>query len=303
MMISFFSLAIVGGLWAPLSSFPRPSLPSDACCRRSASPTWAGRVAAGLTAGRSSRSRSSRPGPSPSVASRRGDTDPPNSRPVADDRLDRSARRPGRHGLGVVRVRCPDERPGRWIPLWRVVGIVFVAYPIVRIVASPPEPLVTVARAGRHGQLRLPDLDPGTPTARRPATGQPDPGRAGCRHHRACAPRRRSGRLTKAGSRSSTTRRPPRSLLLPERRALGHRRLPGWCARRPCRRTGDPASAIVQGLSVSVIGHHGVRDGRPAAKQRPVCTRPARSWRHGPSPTSAIGSRATCTTCSATACP
>ncbi len=106
MMICFFSLAIVGGLWAPLSSFPRPSLPSDACCRRSASPSWAGPPLRALTPDGVGIAVIAALGASPSVASPRGDTDPPNSTPMADDATHRSARRPGRRGLGVVRVRC-----------------------------------------------------------------------------------------------------------------------------------------------------------------------------------------------------
>ena len=31
-----------------------------------------------------------------------------------------------------------------WVPLWRVAGLCFVAYPLVRIVIEPPELLVAV---------------------------------------------------------------------------------------------------------------------------------------------------------------
>ena len=47
-------------------------------------------------------------------------------------------------------------------------------------------------------------------------------------------------------------------------------------------------------------------DGRVRPRRRAStasCARPARSWRRSPSPRSGCGSRATCTTCSATACP
>ncbi len=35
--------------------------------------------------------------------------------------------------------------PGSWLPMWRVAGTVFIAYPVVRIVLDPPAPLIAVA--------------------------------------------------------------------------------------------------------------------------------------------------------------
>ena len=36
------------------------------------------------------------------------------------------------------------RRAGSWLPAWRVIGRIFVAYPVIRIIAAPPEPIVAV---------------------------------------------------------------------------------------------------------------------------------------------------------------
>ena len=35
-----------------------------------------------------------------------------------------------------------DDRAGSWIPAWRVAGLIFIAYPVVRIILRPPDPVV-----------------------------------------------------------------------------------------------------------------------------------------------------------------
>ena len=36
-------------------------------------------------------------------------------------------------------------RYGSWLPMWRVAGALFIAYPVVRIIMEPPAPIVVVA--------------------------------------------------------------------------------------------------------------------------------------------------------------
>ena len=37
-----------------------------------------------------------------------------------------------------------DSAIGSWVPIWRVAGIVFIAYPIARVLIQPPGPAITV---------------------------------------------------------------------------------------------------------------------------------------------------------------
>jgi two-component system sensor histidine kinase DesK len=148
---------------------------------------------------------------------------------------------------------APDGRPGSWVPLWRVVGIIFVAYPIVRIVESPPEPAVTVAVLAATAIFasmlfalarRAPD----------------DPWRA--------SPIFAAMDIAIMVLAAAVTIRSPEegwvalfyyastaaSLLLPERRALALVVAAGLVGAAALGPSNDPASAAIQGLSVSVIG-------------------------------------------------
>jgi two-component system sensor histidine kinase DesK len=147
----------------------------------------------------------------------------------------------------------PDGRPGSWIPLWRLVGIIFVAYPIVRIVESPPEPAVTVAVLAATAIFAymiwaLARRAPDYPRRASPIFAAMDI----------------AIMVLAAGA---TVRSPEEgwvalfyyastaaSLLLPERRALALVVAAGLISAAALAVSSDPASAVIQGLSVSVIG-------------------------------------------------
>jgi two-component system, NarL family, sensor histidine kinase DesK len=146
-----------------------------------------------------------------------------------------------------------DDRPGSWIPLWRIVGLIFVAYPIVRIVESPPEPVISVgvlAATAAFAYLIW-------ALARRPPD---DPRRA--------SPVFAAMDVAIIALAAAVTVRSPdegwvalfyygstaASLLLPERRALALVVGAGLVCAATLAVDSDPASAFIQGLSVAVIG-------------------------------------------------
>jgi two-component system, NarL family, sensor histidine kinase DesK len=152
----------------------------------------------------------------------------------------------------------PDDAAGEaaigsWVPLWRVAGIVFIAYPIARILIQPPEPAITalalaatamfasivwsVARRDAfdpaRGRWWLAALDLGIIAIATILTViDPD-----------------SGWIVFFYFASTTA-----SLLLPERRAIALIGIAGLAAGVSLLPTEDPASAIVQGVAVSIIG-------------------------------------------------
>jgi two-component system sensor histidine kinase DesK len=146
-----------------------------------------------------------------------------------------------------------DGRPGSWIPLWRIVGIIFVVYPLVRIIERPPEPpvsaLVLAATAGFAYLIWfLARRAPDDPRRARPSLAILNVAILAC----AAAATVRSGNeewvvLFYYASTAA-------SLLLPERRALAIVIAAGLVTAATLGAFEDPASAVVQGLSVSVIG-------------------------------------------------
>ena len=145
------------------------------------------------------------------------------------------------------------DRPGAWLPMWRVVGAIFVAYPVVRIVVDPPGLDVAILALGATALFAAVILA----VARR---GPDDP-------------RRRS--LVLAGLEAgllalatATVLRSPdqgwftlfyygstaASMLLPERRAIGFIVLAGILTALTMSISQDAVSAFIQGLSVTVIG-------------------------------------------------
>jgi two-component system sensor histidine kinase DesK len=146
-----------------------------------------------------------------------------------------------------------EARIGSWVPLWRVAGIVFIAYPIARILIEPPGPAITalalaatamfglivwsVARRDAFDPYRarwwLAALDLGIVTIAVTLTIiEPD-----------------SGWIVFFYFAATTA-----SLLLPERRAIALIAIAGIAAGVSLLPTEDPASALVQGVAVSIIG-------------------------------------------------
>jgi len=142
---------------------------------------------------------------------------------------------------------------GSWVPLWRVAGIVFITYPIARVIIEPPGLPITVvalaatvmfaviirsvARRGADDPARarwwLAGLDLGIIAIASALTlAQPE-----------------SGWIVFFYFASTTA-----SLLLPERRAIALIAIAGIAAAVSLLPTEDPASAFVQGVAVSIIG-------------------------------------------------
>jgi len=142
---------------------------------------------------------------------------------------------------------------GSWVPLWRVAGIVFIAYPIARILIQPPGPAITALALAATAMFGLVIWS----VARRDAS---DPARA--RWWLAALDlgiiaiaailtitEPDSGWIVFFYFASTTA-----SLLLPERRAVALIAIAGLAAGVSLLPTEDPASAVVQGVAVSVIG-------------------------------------------------
>jgi two-component system sensor histidine kinase DesK len=142
---------------------------------------------------------------------------------------------------------------GSWVPVWRVAGIVFIAYPIARVLIQPPGPGITilalaatgmfaaiiwaVARKDAYDQARsklwLAALNVGIIAIATALTlVEPD-----------------SGWIVFYYFASTTA-----SMLLPERRALALIAIAGLATGVSLLPTEDLASAVVQGVAVSVIG-------------------------------------------------
>ena len=206
MMICFFGLAILGGLWAPISSFPEPWLPSVACCRRSASPTSAATPSAGRRR-TSPTSRSWRSMRSSSAGWRLALPEPRSSAPVAD--RDRTG--PRRRLGSSTRRRVGAVGASRQLdPRLADRGSVVHRYPIVRI--------LTGRRSRRRGGWcsRRPRSSRSHPLGRRAAGSRrraPSPSPCSRRSIVAIlglvAAAEVRARPTRAGSRCSTTPRPP----------------------------------------------------------------------------------------------
>lgn len=143
--------------------------------------------------------------------------------------------------------------PGGWLPMWRVAGAVFIAYPVVRIVLDPPPPLIALAALAVTALFTLLLVAVGRRSpddARRanPAlaivdlvilglaawivANSPDQGWVG---------------LFYFGSTAA-------SMLLPERRAIVLIIASGVICGFALVVSQDPGSAAIQGLAVSIIG-------------------------------------------------
>ena len=142
---------------------------------------------------------------------------------------------------------------GSWVPIWRVAGIVFIAYPIVRILIQPPGPAITALALAATAMFGLIVWS----VARRDAF---DPARA--RWWLAALDlgiiaiattltivEPESGWIVFFYFGSTTA-----SLLLPERRALTLIAIAGIAGGVALLSIEDPASAVVQGVAISIIG-------------------------------------------------
>ena len=146
-----------------------------------------------------------------------------------------------------------ETRIGSWVPLWRVAGIVFIAYPIARILLQPPGPAIAALALAATAMFGLIVWS----VARRDAT---DPARA--RWWLAALV------LGIVAIATALTLLEPESgwivffyfagtsasLLLPERRAITLIAIAGIAAGVSLLPTEDPASALVQGVAVAIIG-------------------------------------------------
>ena len=142
---------------------------------------------------------------------------------------------------------------GSWVPLWRIAGIVFIAYPIARILIQPPGRAIAALALAATAMFGLIVWS----VARRDAS---DPARA--RWWLAALDlgiiaiatalnliEPESGWIVFFYFASTTA-----SLLLPERRAIALIAVAGTAAGLALLPTEDPASAFVQGVAVSIIG-------------------------------------------------
>ncbi len=148
---------------------------------------------------------------------------------------------------------APDGREGSWLPAWRVAGAAFIAYPIVRIIGQPPEPVVAALVLAATASFTLllwavARRDPMDPRRASPWLVALDVAILGLV---AAAEIRAPGQgwfvLFYYASTAAST-------LLPERRAVGLIVTAGVVAALTLTQSVDLASALIQGLSVSIIG-------------------------------------------------
>ena len=148
---------------------------------------------------------------------------------------------------------APEGREGSWIPAWRVAGAAFIAYPIVRIIGQPPEPVVAALVLGATASFALllwavARRDPMDPRRASPWLAALDITILGLV---AAAEIRAPGQGWFALFYYAST---AASTLLPERRALGLIVAAGVVAAITLNLSVDLASALIQGMSVSIIG-------------------------------------------------
>jgi len=142
---------------------------------------------------------------------------------------------------------------GSWVPLWRVAGIVFIAYPIARIILQPPGPAVAVLALAATAMFAAVVWSVARRDAFDPARGHwwlaaLDLGIVAIAATLTLA-EPESGWIVFFYFASTTA-----SMLLPERRALALIAIAGIAAGVSLLPTEDLASAVVQGVAVSIIG-------------------------------------------------
>jgi two-component system sensor histidine kinase DesK len=172
---------------------------------------------------------------------------------VADDRGTTTIDAPhaGASSPGVI--EAPSGREGNWIPAWRIAGAAFILYPIVRIASEPPEPVIAALVLAATACFALllwavARRDPADPRRSSPWLAVLDVAILGLV---AAAELRAPGQGWFALFYYAST---AASTLLPERRALALIGAAGVVAALCLGVTLDPASALIQGLSVSIIG-------------------------------------------------
>lgn len=145
------------------------------------------------------------------------------------------------------------DHGGSWLPMWRVIGAIFVAYPVLLIILAPPGPLIaalalaaTAAYALMIGVLaRRSALDRRRESI---AFAAIDLGIIGLAMAvTMLAPNQGWVPLFYYGSTAA-------SLLLPERRAVSLIVIAGAACAASILTSDNVASAVIQGLSVSIIG-------------------------------------------------
>jgi two-component system sensor histidine kinase DesK len=142
---------------------------------------------------------------------------------------------------------------GRWVPFWRVAGILFIAYPIARLLADPQEPAITLLVLAATGLFAFivwsaARRDPDDPARRSPWLAALDL----CLLAIAVALVRiapNEGGVVILYFSSTAA-----SLLLPERRALALIAASGIAGAVALLPSMDVESAAVQGLAVAIIG-------------------------------------------------
>jgi two-component system sensor histidine kinase DesK len=148
---------------------------------------------------------------------------------------------------------APDGREGSWIPAWRVAGATFIAYPIVRIISQPAEPVVAALVLAATASFTLllwavARRDPMDPRRASPWLAVLDVAILGLvAAAEISAPGHGWFVLFYYASTAAST-------LLPERRAIGLIVAAGVVAALTLTQSVDIASALIQGLSVSIIG-------------------------------------------------
>jgi two-component system sensor histidine kinase DesK len=172
---------------------------------------------------------------------------------VADDKASNETDGPSSGASAVGVFSAPDGREGSWLPAWRIAGVAFMAYPIVRIIGQPPGPVIAALVLGATLCFAIllwavARRDPMDPRRASPWLAALDIATLGLV---AAAEVRAPGQGWFALFYYAST---AASTLLPERRALGLIAAAGVVAALTLTLSVDVASALIQGLSVSIIG-------------------------------------------------
>lgn len=154
---------------------------------------------------------------------------------------------------GTTGPNAPEGGIGGWVPIWRVAGILFIAYPIARLVSDPPGPAITLLVLAATGLFALivwsaARRDPDDPFRQNPWLAALDVGLLAIAVVLVVlAP---GGGWIAFLYFAATAA----SLLLPERRALALIAASGIAGAIALLPSMDLESAAIQGLAVAVIG-------------------------------------------------